>query len=434
MDKNSESRSTSSHRYHRSISLGEFEHPPIPRSHNSNRYRYPNQPTASPDAAVRKIEDEWTNTLGKGMNRMNLQDKRLLPKRPGYNTQGTEVKVYANYFPVKVKDDVTIYKYNVTFTGTTPSQAKKGRLVELVASSPELELEGKIPYRTNFRDIIVTTQKIPSLGGQNHRDITVPYTPEWQGQLAGSEAQASADRDYTARVTFDFDFNLGKLVAALNTANELPSNYEAIVQTLNAMFSHNPYKREDTIAVIAKTGLNKYFHSSRDVQDGVYKATFTSLGLGVEAMRGFIKSVRLGTGRILLNVNVANSVFVQPVSLVYYFNNVVKQLPWKKWEGRIKTLRIGRLHLQKKLKNGKPLMPPASIWGFAHKGDGSGRINKPRFNLDGFKEGAFPNAKQVQFHLTPPPRSTLKEGYISVYDYFTRRKTIPFRSGPKYCC
>ena len=115
---------------------------------------------APPSALIRQMEDG--SKLGReldGMFKNILLDKKNpLPVRPGYNTEGQEIKLYANYFPVHV-NPIKINKYNVAFVGVQPPQAKKGQLIRLLVEGDDLKLtKNQIPYRTNFRDIICTTK------------------------------------------------------------------------------------------------------------------------------------------------------------------------------------------------------------------------------------------------------------------------------------
>lgn len=381
----------------------------------------------------RKLGGELDSMFSK----MTLDGKDPLPVRPGYNTEGTEIKVYANYFPVKV-DPIQIHKYNIAFVGPQPPQAKKGQLIRLLVEGHELALaSNKIPYRTNFRDIICTTKAIKYKGmtreGTSEK-VDVEYVPEWEDPpVAGDPPRQRERQRYTAQITWDFSFDLADLTKRLDPreARPLPERIESIIQALNAMFNHNPFANENSVAVVAKTGLNKYFDKRRLPN----AATFTELSDGLEAIRGFIKSVRLGTGRILLNVNVATGVFVQPVSLRYFYKETLRQYPLPEKEKRLKLLRVGRIHLRK-TKGGKTIYPPATILGFAKKFDGQQKTDEqgsperkkrpekrepPRFQPN-FKWPGAPGPKQVQFLMKPRDPPNAPERWITVFDYFKESK------------
>ena len=379
--------------------------------------------------------------LDQMFEKMRLDGKNALPLRPGYNDEGKEIQVYANYFPVKI-GKTYIYKYNVAFLGPQPPQAKKGRLFQLLVEGEDLGLT-KIPYRTNFRDIICTTEpikykKLDREGGTEQ--LTIIYIPEWEDPPAPGATDTPRIRErqvFKAQITYDFMFDLTDLKSRLDPreAKPLPERVESIIQALNAMFNHNPYANEDTVAVVAKTGLNKYYDKRRPPGSfGVAEATFHHLGDGFEAIRGFIKSVRLGTGRILLNVNVATGVFVRPVSLAYYFSQVLANYSMADKEKRMKLLRVGRLHLKKE-KGGKRIFPPASVLGFARQNDGQGmgapspdpkkpkeKRYPPRFNPRAFDNGGRPGPKDVKFcHVADDG----KENWQTVFEYFNKSRCMP---------
>ena len=403
-----------------------------------------------PNADVRKMEDgrKVGGELDKMFEKMRLDGKNALPPRPGYNDEGKEIQVYANYFPVKI-GKTYIYKYNVAFVGPQPPQAKKGRLLQLLVEGEDLGLS-KIPYRTNFRDIICTTEPINHknlklVGG--HEQLTITYIPEWEDPPAPDAVDTPRERErqvFKAQITYDVMFDLTDLTSRLDPreAKPLPERVESIIQALNAMFNHNPYANENTVAVVAKTGLNKYYDKRRPPGPfGVAEATFHHLGDGFEAIRGFIKSVRLGTGRILLNVNVATGVFVQPVSLAYYYKQALSKHSVADKEKRMKLLRVGRLHLKKE-KGGKRIFPPATILGFARQNDGQGMSHQspdpkkskekrppPSINPRAFDNGGRPGPKDVKFcHVTDDG----KEDWQTVFEYFNRSRFIPLYLNYKY--
>lgn len=398
--------------------------------------------TPPPNADVRKMEDgrKVGGELDKMFEKMRLDGKNALPLRPGYNDEGKEIQVYANYFPVKI-GKTYIYKYNIAFVGPQPPQAKKGRLLQLLVEGEDLGLS-KIPYRTNFRDIICTTKPITSKnmkGEGDKEELTITYIPEWQDSLASGDTDTAPLRErqlFKVQITYDFMFELTDLTERLDPrkAKPLPERVESIIQALNAMFNHNPYVNENTVAVVAKTGLNKYYDKRRPPGSfGVAEATFHHLGNGFEAVRGFIKSVRLGTGRILLNVNVATGVFVQPVSLAFYFNRVLSNYSMTDKEKRMKLLRVGRLHLKKE-KGGKRIFPPATVLGFARQNDGQEmgaqspdskkpkeKRYPPRFNPKAFYNGGRPGPKDVRFcNVTDDG----KEDWQTVFEYFNKSRLI----------
>jgi len=377
-------------------------------------------PVPPPTPIITRMEDGLTkagNSLAAKMDQVRLDGKIVLPLRPGYGTQGKAIVVYANYFQIFAKDKLQIHKYNVTIGGNAqPSQAKRKRIISLLMEDLNLQ----IPYRTNFRDILCTTAPIPDIKTSVQKKIT--YRADGEDQPKPNAVV------YDVTLTYDDHFVVADLLAYLDPSNTnipAPADTEKVVQALNAIFNHDPSDRGGIAAVISKTGLNKYFSMAHNNGDG--SGTFTALGNGIEAMRGFIKSVRLGTGRLLLNVNVTSGVFVQPCrldKLMDRFNVNLYQL-----EKKLKRLRVTRTHLKpKKNKSGRVFPSVATIWGLANKSDGASLEHPPQVVTHG-------GPKNVSFWLRPPGSSSLgsesEKGkkspavtsggrYITVYDYFMR--------------
>lgn len=70
-----------------------------------------------------------------------------------------------------------------------------------------------------------------------------------------------------------------------------------IIQTLNVLLGHYPQANSTTSTISG----NKHFSF------GVKPVGF-NLGGGLSALRGYFRSVRLGTGRMLVNINVNHAV------------------------------------------------------------------------------------------------------------------------------
>lgn len=376
-------------------------------------------PVPPPTPIITRMEDGLTkagNSLPAKMDQVRLDGKIVLPLRPGYGTLGKAIVVYANYFQIFAKEKLQIHKYNVTIGGNAqPSQLRRKRIISLLIEDLDLQ----IPYRTNFRDILCTTAPIPNIRTSVQKKVTY--------RADGEDEPKPNPVVYEVTLTYDDHFVVADLLAYLDPSNAnipAPADTEKVVQAFNAIFNHGPYDRDGIAAVISKTGLNKYFSMAHN-KDG--SGTFTALGNGIEAMRGFIKSVRLGTGRLLLNVNVTSGVFVQPCrldKLMDRFNATGYQL-----EKKLKRLHVMRTHLKpKKSKNGREFPSMATIWGLANKSDGASLEHPPQVVT-------FGGPKQVSFWLRPQgssslgsklekskksPAATSGGRYITVYDYFMK--------------
>lgn len=388
------------------------------------------QAIAPPSAEVAKLEaglSKALNSLTDQMRQMRLDGKNVLPLRPGFGTLGQPIVVYANYFQIIAKEKLELHKYNIKIAGDLqPSQAKRKRIISLLLEDLNLNQ----PYRTNFRDILVTTTPILAIKKGVQRKVIF--------RAEGEDLPKPNPVVHDVLITYDDHFLVSDVLSYLDPANTnvpVPPDTEKVIQVLNAAFNHGPYERENIAAIISGTGLNKYFNLARNDGDG----TFTGLGNGIEAMRGFIKSVRLGTGRLLLNVNVTSGVFVQPCrldELIRRFNEPNLYRLGKKLKG----LRLKRTHLpERRNKSGKSFPSAATIWGLASREDGRS-LEKPPIVKS---YGAGP--KDVEFWLRPlgssPSATKSAKGgkapagnsgaasaqgrYISVLSYF-KQSECPF--------
>lgn len=373
----------------------------------------------APDARLRKIEDDFlkkAKEIERDLHARKGDGLTPLPLRPGYNTLGQETVVYANYFPIRVSaKGKMLHKYNIAMEGATISQAKKGRLIQLLLQ----EMKLNVPYRTNFRDIICTPQKLP--GYDTKKVFEIAFYGE------DEDGPPEKSKKFKLNVTYDKAYDVEEVVRALNLNNKvpLPNDMEAVVQVLNAVFNHGPSQRHNTAMVSAKSGINKYFDQAR-ARDN--QGTFKSLGFGVEAKQGFIKSVRLGTDQLLLNINVTCAVFAQPVPLKTYFGRMSNlRGSTRDWESGLKLLRVDRKHIKRiNKKTNKKIPVPASIWGLAKRGDGKGTPKPPQFTMPKDKDWA--NVKEVSFWLEDEKKTNGK--YITVYDFFMKNYPDFFKNNP----
>ncbi|KFY69005.1 hypothetical protein V496_00592 [Pseudogymnoascus sp. VKM F-4515 (FW-2607)] len=102
--------------------------------------------------------------------------------------------------------------------------------------------------------------------------------------LAGSYCENSTGREVSVQEGYDF-------AQALGYPNFSPAMQ--IIQTLNVLFGHYPQANSTSSTISG----NKHFSFGA-------KPVGFNLGGGLSALRGYFRSVRLGTGRMLANINV----------------------------------------------------------------------------------------------------------------------------------
>ena len=200
-----------------------------------------------------------------------------------------------------------------------------------------------------------------------------------------------------------------------------------LIQALNIVLGFHP-KSDPSILSI---GANKHFRIT-PVRD------FRSLGGGLEALRGYLVSVRPATSRLLVNVQVKHAACYEAVplgDLMYRYTNANGPNLYK-LEKFVKRLRIQVIHISNKNAAGQVIPRIKTISGFATSQDGRDLSNPPIVRAF----GAGPN--DVQFFLggpsdaaqVPPKQTPAKRGkkpakpagppqageYMTVANFFRR--------------
>jgi eukaryotic translation initiation factor 2C len=157
-----------------------------------------------------------------------------------------------------------------------------------------------------------------------------------------------------------------------------------------------------------------------------------SISLGgnrvLDAVRGFFQSVRPGTGRVLVNTNATHGVFRSAVPLRDLFTAARIAVMNTEQRPHLRDLRtmsklLSRTRVQYPMRdvNGKEYTAKKAILGLACRTDlrMSSMQYPPKFRGDKQFGGPF----DVHFYIeTPPPSTKIKQGYITVGEYYKLRK------------
>lgn len=334
--------------------------------------------------------------------------KDHFPARPGYGTLGKAITVFANYFKVTVPKDMSVTRYNIEFAPEAKGR-KLARLFELILELPEFA--GNIT--TDMKSMVISKQPL---------NISDGWTTEIKYRAEGEEEPLERATTYTVRAVAPISIVVSDFHKHLCEVNPGPifDLRPEYLQVLNIMFNHLPQSQDDLITA----GRNPFFALSRQ-QGNAHNIAV--LGGGLESLRGFYQSVRPATGGLLLNVNVAHGVFLQPERLDVLYPRLGsgdKTILGKK----LKLIRVKVTHLppKKDKKSGRDIWRVKTISGLARPQDGRGEDHPPQVR----SLGAGP--KDVKFWLTshppakgakPPAKgkkaaATRADGYISVFDYF----------------
>jgi eukaryotic translation initiation factor 2C len=347
------------------------------------------------------------SALGGSVARLSVNED--FPTRPAYGTRGKPITLWANYFNLQPAKNLVLYRYHVSVSPEAKGKKLK-RIFDLLIHEPSLA--GAV---TDFKTLLILSKKVEEMV------LEIAYRSEFE-----DDPQPNT-RPYRVNIQITGQIEVAALLNHINTTqadpNFSPPTQMQIIQTLNILLGHYPQANPATSSI----GGNKHFSF------GVKPVGF-DLGGGLAALRGYFRSVRLSTGRMLVNINVNHAVFFQPGSLVDLINtfaNAYGRNPWQ-LEKFLKKVRVETTHLPvKKNKAGQKIPRIKTIIALANTNDGSVLPHPPRvskfaagpkdvqFWLDDSSQNTStkPGSKKVKASMKPTAAS-----YITVYDFFQKCK------------
>jgi hypothetical protein len=231
--------------------------------------------------------------------------------------------------------------------------------------------------------------------------------------------------EYNVRFNGPLEIRIGELMRYLNTMedNSDPEGrtfpkFADTVDVIGVILGHSG-RRSESVSVV---GSGRFFPVNQPTQ---------SITLGrqspLSAIRGYFQSVRLGTGRLLLNTNVTHGVFLTPGPLQQIFASkgidVSQTTPFMKHKLRAisKFLAKTRVECTFRTAQNQEAKRKKTMLGLASKYDLTKALkaqNPPKLKTD------WPGPADIEFYLEVPPNSqqggNLKTGYISVSEYYRR--------------
>jgi hypothetical protein len=309
-------------------------------------------------------------------------------------------------------------RYNVEISPEVKGK-KLGRVFQLLLERPQFAQSV-----SDQKSMVIALQP---LNIQDGEVIDIVYRAE------GQDDPLERAVTYHVRFVTPTPIDVGafiNLLTATSTTPAFPQQLETI-QALNVLLGHQPQANDGVVSI----GRNRHFSIDRSHQN---TRNIQILGGGMEALRGYFQSVRPATGGLLLNVNVTHGVFFEPIPLSQLMpkmgtgNKVTLQK-------KLKKIRVNVTHLPVKKSKVTNLDIPRVkiIFALATQQDGRGEQHPPQIK----EFGAGP--KGVKFWLSAPPGAPTDSGgkggkgkspkkpagpappanaYISVYDYFSKRK------------
>ncbi|KAG4034145.1 hypothetical protein MFRU_003g01200 [Monilinia fructicola] len=385
-------------------------------------FKDPNHAAEAPDAKITKMEDEYHKSLSgiEALSQMSL--KQRYPARPGYGTSGRRVELYSNSFSLNTNSNLALNRYMVDITPNMDTTKKKRtQLFRLILKLPEL---ASIPIATDYASMLITPKKL------SFKDDGVFSIP-WRNE--GEDDPLPNAQVYQVRIGSPTSFNISNFIQFLSKSSATGVSDVQKEETIQVMNTLMGFYAESDKGIVSIAG-KRHFSTARKGNEH----NFTTLNMGLEAIRGFYQSVRPATGRLLLNVNVTHSVFLESAPLA----NLFQRLGYgHSVVDKIKRKRVEVTHLPaKKSKAGMTIPREKSIWDLARPTDGRTEDHPPQVA----RYGAGP--KDVKFYISTEPLSTKSDTtpkskskkqaskanvYISVYDYF--KATYPkFNLNPSF--
>lgn len=383
----------------------------------------PRDPSPQVDAAITKIEDERLKQLNQGLDisrlSINPDGSGLFARRPGFATRGKNVILRANYIAVNTTKNLVIYRYHIDVVPEATGRKLK-RIIAILLKDPRF-----VTPATDFRALLVTSAPLP----ETPMEMEVVYLGE------GEDEPLPNARPYRVRIQQTGVLDVSTLVADLKqgTFNVGGDSRKEMVQALNLMVGRYPSSSPGI------TTLTNSRHYPFDANAVVH-----ALGGGLSAVRGYFRSVRLATSRIMLNINVSHLVTYSALPLTELMNRFGDQNGFDRQmlQKFLRLVRIETTHLPvKKNKAGQVIPRVKTILALANKGDGRKLAHPPKISANGAgprdvefyvdaqpeaAPGTAPSKKGAKKKGGAPPssRSAPSTGYISVYNFFKTRRCM----------
>ncbi|RDA88089.1 hypothetical protein CP532_5296 [Ophiocordyceps camponoti-leonardi (nom. inval.)] len=389
-----------------------------------------------PDPAITALEDRIIGSQTSGgdlaaeMSKVSLSAQELggkssdiFPLRPAYGSNGKPVALWSNYYVVKA-NPVTFFKYTMEFVKANVD-TEGGKTVEdkPVAKGSSREVKG-LKINASVQQLIsMLTAGDPSLLVATEfksklissKKLTLPENP------VKLEVPVEANSDKVeiieAQIHGPVEASLEEVLKFVGTMkqgsdNSVHPKYPDVVDALDIIFGHGPRSRRPEISAV---GSSRFFPFGAN---SAIKQLFQD-DHALLAARGFFQSVRLGTGRLLLNVNVTHGVFKAGGNLAELFGKFgLKPALTSDYDGKNKIKKVTkhlpktRVWVQMKYADGSSARKSKVIWNVASHT----QLTKPGLNNGlQFATGVeYPGPRQVRFKL--------QDGsFISVFDHFKKK-------------
>ncbi|KAK0742478.1 ribonuclease H-like domain-containing protein [Apiosordaria backusii] len=360
----------------------------------------PNNVIPQPNPNITALEDRFIqqqNSALAKMGKLSVGDESsFFPYRPNFGTGGTPVILWANYFELNA-NTASLFGYNVLVSPESSGadkaeqssakgkdkektkEAKGTKLAKIIKAALDT-LPPTVVCATEYKASVIAKAKLP-LPADSVIKVSIPK---------GS----SGEERWAVKFNDPVSLDIGRLKQYLQTFDDKGNEsvfpkFAAEVDALGVVLGHTPRSNANTAAV----GTSRFFAFDANRSE-IGPVTPESM---INILRGYVQSVRLATGRLLLNVNVTHGVFRQPIPLCDLF----KKLPLnnntlKRFHGFLAKSRISCQVPSDK--PGEWVTIERSVAGLARVGDGSGEEKRPMFKPNEY----WGRPTTVKFFLRSP--------------------------------
>ncbi|KAJ7084016.1 argonaute-like protein [Mycena belliarum] len=280
-----------------------------------------------PAAIDARIQDNSDKQLVATFRTIRVGDLDL-PLRPDYGTAGREIKLRANFFPVRVPAE-SLFEYDVAISPSTNIKRVKKRIFQLAEASSEWRragLTGKVAHDHAAK--LIAAAKLPQ-----PLSIRIPFYDEDEEPPARS---SKAYKEYTLTITFTQPLDSQALTKSsscrIDSSSELISP-KPLLSAMNIILAAHPNRPGGGVMV----GRNRFFFPASERP--------TPLGGGLEAWRGFYSSVRPAHHQLMVNVNVCTTAFYTPGNLVRAMEEFRNSSFGARVNAFVKGVRVRTTHL-----------------------------------------------------------------------------------------
>ncbi|KAK4176437.1 ribonuclease H-like domain-containing protein [Triangularia setosa] len=366
-------------------------------------YTGPNNVIPQPNPKVTALEDRFiqqrSSTLGQ-LGKLSVGDElSFFPYRPGFGTGGAPVTLWANYFELNV-NTASLFSYNVLVspeesgekTKAEQSSAKgkgkgkakeaKGTKLAKIIKAVLDTLPPTVVCATELKMSVITNAKLP--------------LPPSSVITVGIPKSNGGEERWNVKFNDPILLEIGRLKQYLQNFDDKGNEsvfpkFAAEVDALGVVLGHTARSNPSTTAAVGKSRFFAFDANRSEVGPLSQDSMITIL-------RGYAQSVRLATGRLLLNVNVTHGIFRQPLPLPVLFKKLgLTPNTLKRFHGFLAKSRIScRVPSEKP---GEWVTIERSMAGLGKVGDGSGEERRPEFTEPNKFWGKPTN---VKFFLRPP--------------------------------